>query len=138
MKLSLYTFVIILLAFFTGCENNNGSDNPGGEPSGDLAEQVQAHNQNDEFEDALDLLREADQNDNEVQQMQETIHMNYALYLTYEAEHLGMTERMPDALRHYRRVLEFNPDHEQAQEEIDQIEGIYEQLGRDIPEGVAE
>lgn len=140
MKSSTLVIGIILLSFlFNSCGDEGTGDNPEvADSDADLAEQVEAHNQNEEFEEALDLLRQADEDDPEVQQMLETIHMNYALYLTYEAGQDNMRKNMPKALEHYRRVKEINPDHERAQEEIDQIEEIYQQLGRDIPEGVAE
>ena len=58
--------------------------------------------------------------------------------LTHEADHLDMSNRMSDALRHYRRVLELDEHNRQAQAHIETIEGIYRQMGRDIPQGIAE
>ncbi len=139
MKSSTFVIGIILLSFlFHSCGDEGTGENPEVDSDADLATQVEAHNQNDEFEEALQLLRQEDEEDPEVQQMLETVHMNYALYLTYEEGQENMRKNMPKALEHYRRVKELNPDHERAQEEIDQIEEIYQQLGRDIPEGVAE
>ena len=91
---------------------------------------------NNEFEEALDILRDSDQDDDTVNQLLMATHMNYALYLTHESD-MGMTERMPSALRHFRRVLELDPGNARAQAEADNIESIYRSLGRDIPEGVA-
>jgi hypothetical protein len=45
---------------------------------------------------------------------------------------------MGGALRHFRKVLQLDPGNSRAQAEIDQIEGIYTQMGRPIPEGVAD
>jgi DNA-directed RNA polymerase subunit F len=45
---------------------------------------------------------------------------------------------MPEALRHYRKVVELDPENAQAKAEIEQIEGIYRSLDREIPQGVAE
>ncbi|MEX0773384.1 MAG: hypothetical protein WEB89_10695 [Balneolales bacterium] len=89
-----------------------------------------------EFEEALDILADKDQDSDVVQQLLIATHMNYALYLTHESD-LGMKERMPSALRHFRRVLELDPGNTRARAESEQIESIYRSLGRDIPEGVA-
>jgi hypothetical protein len=99
-----------------------------------------------EFEDALELLAEAgtqkevDVTDDEtgLDELRVRVHLAYANYLTHEADHLAMGARMGDALRHFRRVLELDPGNTQAQSHIELIEGIYEQMGRDIPQGVAE
>ena len=66
------------------------------------------------------------------------VHLAYANYLTHEADHLAMSTRMSDALRNYRRVVQLDPENTQAQSHIELIEGIYKQMGRDIPEGIAE
>lgn len=130
---------IVAFALITyGCENESPDNNPSEMNPQNLAELVEAHNQNDEFEEALDLLREADQEKAEVQQMLETVHLNYALHLTHVKGMEDMRKYMPKALKHYRRVLELNPDNERAQQEKNQIVEIYQQLGRDVPEGVAE
>lgn len=140
MKISISIVLLLTTSLLIyACGDQNPDGNPGEPASVDeLGERVEAHNQNEEFEEALDLLRDSDEEDPEVQSMLETVHMNYALYLTYEVGQDNMRKNMPKALEHYRRVLELNPDHERAQQEIDQIEEIYQQLGRDIPEGVAE
>lgn len=64
-------------------------------------------------------------------------HYNYGIYLEYYANSKEMRTRMTDALKHFRRVLEIDPDNAEAQAEIEQIEGIYRSMGRDIPQGVA-
>ena len=66
------------------------------------------------------------------------VHLSYANYLTHEAGHLDMGTRMSDALRHYRRVLQLDENHQMARTHIELIEGIYVQMGRDIPQGAAE
>lgn len=64
-------------------------------------------------------------------------HLAYASYLTHEADHLAMGQRMGDALRHFRRVVELDPENSIALTHVELIEGIYAQMGRDVPEGVA-
>lgn len=95
--------------------------------------------QNNEYSEALDLLREAEDRDpDKVHRLKVQTHLAYANYLTHEADHLAMGDRMSDALRHFRRVLELDENNSQARSHIDLIEGIYQQMGRDVPEGVAE
>ncbi len=91
-----------------------------------------------EHEPALELLADADDDHPGVEELRVQVHLAYANYLTHEADHLAMGARMATALRHYRRVAELDPGNSQALTHIELIEGIYDQMGRDIPEGVAE
>jgi hypothetical protein len=102
-----------------------------------LQQKVEFHIQNDQYTDALDLLKGQDENEVQIRELKIAAHMTYALSLTYGSL-TDMRTRMPEALRHYRRVLELDPENAQAKAEIDQIEGIYRSLNREIPEGVAE
>ena len=129
MRHLLFSLTICLFLSFSGCAGQE-------QEPGTLSDQIQQLNMNNEFEEALDILRDSDQDDDTVNQLLMATHMNYALYLTHESD-MGMTERMPSALRHFRRVLELDPGNARAQAEADNIESIYRSLGRDIPEGVA-
>ncbi len=91
-----------------------------------------------EYEAALEMLAGADDDPARIEALRIQVHLAYANYLTHEADHLAMGARMATALRHFRRVAELDPGNSQAQTHIELIEGIYEQMGRDIPEGVAE
>jgi tetratricopeptide (TPR) repeat protein len=91
-----------------------------------------------EYEAALELLADADGDPVRIEAFRIQVHLAYANYLTHEADHLAMGARMATALRHYRRVAALDPDNSQAQTHIELIEGIYEQMGREIPEGIAE
>ncbi|MEX0680146.1 MAG: hypothetical protein WD097_02100 [Balneolales bacterium] len=91
-----------------------------------------------QYEEAINTLRKSDQDSLITHRLKVQAHLAYGHYLTHEADHLAMSDRMASALRHFRRVLELDDDNTQAQEHIDLIEGIYRQMGRDIPEGVAE
>jgi len=109
-------------------------------PSGaSLEERVQFYVDHDQYEDALDELRNADSSGGNVMIMKRDTHLHYATWLMNTAvQHGHMADNMPKSLRHFRRVLEIDPDNRQARTNIDQIEGIYRQMGRDVPEGVAE
>lgn len=108
---------------------------PEPEDPGDKISQLIAEQ---EFEQAFDLLGHIDEDTPEAEQLEIEVHLAYANYLTHEADHITMGERMADALRHYRKVLELDEDHDQARALIELIEGIYEQMGRDVPQGVAD
>lgn len=132
--------VIVILSIIVAC---NDAEVPRTEQqfldlsSMTLSDRVQYHIEEKEFEEAFTMVKAADQSDPIVKQLLIATHMRYALELTYGSL-TDQRTRMPEALRHYRRVLELNPDNIQAQAEIDQIEGIYRSLNREIPEGVAE
>lgn len=131
-----FTFLVItlIISFSLWACSSDSSDQTVPE---NLTEAVLLFHSQNKFDKAFDLLREADENEPALQDLVFATHMNYALYLTYEAETVAMTERMPTALRHFRRVLELDPGNQRVQAEIALIEGIYRQMGRDIPEGVA-
>jgi tetratricopeptide (TPR) repeat protein len=131
-------FFIVFLAISCGNQNDTSADTPPDISGLPLQEQVQVLVDRDNYEEALGLLREADENDPQVLQLKRDTHLLYGLWLTYSADTVLMAERMGGALRHYRRVLELDPDNSRARAEIDQIEGIYQQMGRPIPEGVAD
>jgi Flp pilus assembly protein TadD len=107
-------------------------------PSGlTFQEQVEWYIQYDQYEEAFALVRSADQQLAETRELLVATHMTYALHLTYGSL-VDMRTRMPEALRHFRRVVELDPASERAKAEIAQIEGIYRSLNREIPQGIAE
>jgi Flp pilus assembly protein TadD len=107
-------------------------------PSGlTFEEQVEWYIQYDQYEEAFALVRAADQQLAETRELLVATHMTYALHLTYGSL-VDMRTRMPEALRHFRRVVELDPANERAKAEIAQIEGIYRSLNREIPQGIAE
>lgn len=96
-----------------------------------------------DYRSALALLSTAreereDGDEPDLHELSVQVHLAYANYLTHEADHLAMGARMGNALRHYRRVLALDPGNTLAQTHIELIEGIYEQMGREIPQGIAE
>jgi len=46
---------------------------------------------------------------------------------------LPPNRKYPGALREYRKVLELDKTNQKAKANVDQIEGIYKQMGRPIP-----
>ncbi len=103
-----------------------------------LEAQVAGLLEQNEHEQALELLGDAGEDHPGAEELRVQVHLAYANYLTHEADHLAMGARMATALRHYRRVAELDPGNSRALTHIELIEGIYEQMGRNIPEGVAE
>lgn len=102
-----------------------------------LVEKIEFHIENDQYDDALNLLRPLDENDQQIKELLIATHMTYGLNLTYGSL-TDQRTRMPEALRQLRRVLELDPSNTSAQAEIDQIESIYRSMNREIPQGVAE
>jgi hypothetical protein len=60
-------------------------------------------------------------------------HLAAGLYLTYEAN-LNPKEKYGPALKHFRKVLEVDPQNQEAMQNKQQIEDIYTSMGRQIPE----
>jgi hypothetical protein len=135
-------FLLFLVSLMAACSQNdatNGPDTPAPDLSGmSVPQQVVYLIELDQYQQALDILGDADQDDAQVMQLKKDTHLLYGLWLTYSADSVQMSERMGGALRHFRKVLELDPGNSRAQAEIDQIEGIYKQMGRPIPEGVAD
>jgi len=59
-------------------------------------------------------------------------HMAAGNYLMFEAN-LSPKKKYRPALKHYKRVLELDPENAEAQRNKKQIEEIYESMGRPIP-----
>jgi tetratricopeptide (TPR) repeat protein len=137
MKNTLIIASAAILVFFTGCSGEAESTDPTYVPEGTTVEQVQFLVDANRFEEALDILRDATDDETTIVLLRDT-HLHYGNWLMYHADTIHMTDRMPKALRHFRRVLELDPGNRTARSNIEQIEGIYRQMGRDIPEGVAE
>jgi hypothetical protein len=137
----LLTFSALFL--LAGCSGDEPGTAAGETPLPDLTgmslqQQVAVLIEADRYEQALEILRDADPDDPMVQQLKRDTHLIFGLWLTYSADSVQMSERMGGALRHYRRVLELDPENSRARAEINQIEGIYTRMGRPIPEGVAD
>jgi tetratricopeptide (TPR) repeat protein len=130
--------ILILLFVVTACSSEKTSPENAPVPEGSLSQQIQFLVDNNRFDEALDKLRKEDASETRIIVMIRDTHLLYGNWLMYHAETIHMTERMPKALRHFRRVLEIDPNNRTARSNIEQIEAIYAQLGRPVPEGVAE
>jgi tetratricopeptide (TPR) repeat protein len=149
MKLFSQILLILgALVVFSGCSETQESETssvelkvtvekPDNFESLPLVEKIEFHIENDQYDDALNLLRPLDENDQQIKELLIATHMTYGLNLTYGSL-TDQRTRMPEALRQFRRVLELDPSNTSAQAEIDQIEGIYLSMNREIPQGVAE
>lgn len=126
-----------LLLLFSACA---------AEPPENLPKRVDQLIAEDNYEQALDLVENAQPGDTEasLDTLREKIHLNYGIFLEYRGtEETGMRERMTGALRQYIEVLKINPGNQKAISEIEQIMGIYSTMpdkspGEDIMEDLAE
>lgn len=100
---------------------------------------LEIRNQNQAYlEKQIAEFKKADLTITENTQKLAKAHLDYGIFLEYYGEHLGMRERMSGSLAHFRRALQLDPSNEKAAAEIGQIEGIYKQMGREVPQGIAE
>jgi len=129
---------LILVLFISACASEQVSPENAPVPEGPLTQQIQFLVDNNRFDEAFDKLRLEDSSEPRIMIMIRDTHLHYGNWLMYHAETIHMTERMPEALRHFRRVLEIDPNNRTARSNIEQIEAIYAQLGRPVPEGVAQ
>ena len=116
MKYLLALFSILL---FVGCS---------GDQPENLAETVDQLIAEDNYEQALEYIQNADPSstDADLEKLKEKTYLNYGLYLEYRGpEDSSMRDRMTSALEQYIEVLKINPNNEKASSEIEQIMGIY-------------
>lgn len=91
--------------------------------------------ENDDYEQALQLLRENEQIPQHKKLLEKT-HLNYGLYMEYRGEG-DMRSRMTGALRQFIKTLQVNPDNPKARAEIDQIMGVYQTIpNKNPPQGI--
>ncbi|REL38925.1 hypothetical protein DYD21_02935 [Rhodohalobacter sp. SW132] len=102
-----------------------GNDSPQLDSDLTLEQQVNILIEQDEYEDALDLLADEDETDPVIAELLEKTHLNYGLHSmnTFDADE--MRTRMNNALMQFAEVLRINPQNAVAREQIDQIMGVY-------------
>ncbi len=99
-----------------------------------LAEQIDAFIEADQYMDALTLLS-AKEETPEVLKLKEKTHLNYGLFLEYrDSNTTNMRDKMNSALLQYVEVLKLNVENEKAISEIDQIMGIYSTFPNRTPD----
>lgn len=126
-----------LLLLFVACS----ADTPQ-----DLPKRVDQLIAEDNYEQALNLLEDAEPGDTDtnLDTLKEKVYLNYGIFLEYRGEEDdGMRTRMTGALRQYIEVLKINPDNQKAISEVEQIMGIYSTMpdkspGEDIMEDLQE
>ncbi len=128
MTKKLLAFSILSMLFAAGC----------GEKKADPAKIDEATKliDNKDFEKGIamiDDIGKASPSDELVKKAQVDAHMKYANFLMYESL-LPPKEKYPSALRQYRLVATIDPDNAEAKQNINLIEGIYNQMGRPIPQ----
>jgi hypothetical protein len=121
-------YAMLFLLFAAGC----------GEKKADPAKVDEAAKliANKDFEKGIALiddLGKSSPSDELVKKEQVDAHMKYANFLMYEST-LPPKEKYPSALRQYRLVVSIDPTNSEAKENVNLIEGIYNQMGRPIPE----
>ena len=81
----------------------------------------------------IDEMGKSSPSDQLVKKAQIDAHLKYANYFMYEST-LPPKEKYPSALREYRFVATIDPTNDDAKQNINLIEGIYNQMGRPIPQ----
>jgi len=118
---------LLVLALLTACSNERPEFDSLGEEIDYLIDQ-------DEYEDALDLLSSQDRQDESVQLLLEKTHLNYGLYNMNTFDEREMRTRMNEALRQFTEVLRINPQNSMARTQIEQILQIYQTIPNREPE----
>lgn len=80
----------------------------------------------------LDDMGKSSPNDEVLKKARVNAHIMYGNYLMYEST-LPPKEKYPSALRQYRMAAAIEPTNAEANQNINQIEGIYGQMDRTIP-----
>jgi len=80
----------------------------------------------------LDEIGKSSPNDELLKKAQVIAHIKYGNYLMYESP-LPPKEKYPSALRQYRMAAAIDPTNADAKQNINLIEGIYNQMGRTVP-----
>jgi len=138
----IFSFLIIstLLFFTISCANDETAEL---DPNMSLYDQIELLIEQDEYESALSVLEEENREDPEVQRLLEKTHLNYGLNSMNTFDESEMRSRMNNALVQFTEVLRINPNNSVAQEQIDQIMGVYATIpdrspDEDVLEGLRE
>ena len=122
-----FILLLLLSALFISCSSSTPEN---------LSEEVDRLIAEEEYQEAIKLLENADDSENEadVAELKEKTYLNYGLFLEYRGpEGSSMRDRMTSALEQFIKVLEVNPENQKARSEIKQIMGIYETMPNRSP-----
>jgi hypothetical protein len=133
MKLYIIPVLVVTSLFwlFTSCGNDSSKMVDENLP---LPQQIDRLIEANEYETALELLRNMDTDDSEVRLQLEKTHLNYGLHSMNTFDQTEMRTRMNNALTQFTEVLRINPDNNVAREQIEQIMTIYETIPNRQPE----
>ncbi|MDZ7717464.1 MAG: hypothetical protein U5K72_01435 [Balneolaceae bacterium] len=127
LKLSIPLFLLLLIS----C----GESEPDVvDENAPLPEKVDQLIQANEYETALSLLSEENQQDPTIQQLLEKTHLNYGLHSMNTFDQTEMRTRMNRALTQFTEVLRINPENQVARTNINQILSIYKTIPDRNPE----
>ena len=126
----------LFVLFIAACGSEPSADSQV-QATADLRGVVELAIEEDRYEDALAALASADSTTPERTELLFAAHLTYGRYIMNNQNTQQMGQTMPQALRHLRRAQQLFPGEPQSLELINLIEGIYKQMNRPIPDGVA-
>lgn len=99
-----------------------------------LPEKIDRLIQQNEYETALSLLEDENQQEPGIQQLLEKTHLNYGFHSMNTFDQTEMRTRMNRALTQFTEVLRINPENQVARTNINQILSIYQTIPDRDPE----
>lgn len=128
----IFSTLLLLSIFLQSCSSDESQ--PALDENLSIGEQIDLLIENNDYETALDILKELDQTDPEIQTLREKTHLNYGLNSMSTFDETEMRTRMNNALTQFTEVLRINPENGVAREQIEQIMGIYATIPNRQPE----
>jgi len=122
-RISFISAVFLASAFLTVACGEPGNRQP--ENLSDRIDMLIGENR---YEEALDLLKSEDTDNQEIQLLLEKTHLNYGLNSMSTFDAGQMRTRMNNALIQFAEVLKINPENEVARNQISQILGVYDTM----------
>lgn len=123
-------YVFVLSMIFFSC----GEESPEQNLDMSFEDRVNLMIEQNEYEAALEMLSDEDQDDPQIAQLREKTHLNYGLHSMNTFDETEMRTRMNNALSQFTEVLRINPDNTVAREQIQQILDIYATIPNRSPE----
>jgi tetratricopeptide (TPR) repeat protein len=133
LRFILSTFIILLFTAYA-CGNSGDESSPQLNNEMTISEQIDLLIENNDYETALAILEDMDQNDPEILTLREKTHLNFGLHSMSTFDQTEMRTRMNNALTQFTEVIRINPENDVAREQIEQIMGIYATIPNRQPE----